>query len=238
MQPILPRRTLLIIHKSFIKTHLGYGDVIYDQLSTVPFSNQTESVQYNASLLIKGAIKGFSCVKLYQEFGFEYLKQRRWMRRLCLLYKFLSTEQPSHIHDLLPQMRNSHRRPNTCHVFPCRTEYFKNSFFLHVIINECNKLDPNISSSSNYDIFCNALLKFIRPVERKVFNINVPYGIKIIARLRLGFSHLYEHKFRHGFKDTLNPLWSCSTEAETTKDYFLFCHFNNPNQVTLINVLE
>ena len=28
----------------------------------------------------------------------------------------------------------------------------------------------------------------------------------MLTRLRLSFSHLREHKFRHGFKDTLNPV--------------------------------
>ena len=71
-------------------------------------------------------------------------------------------------------MRNSHRHSNTFHVFACRTEYFKNHFFPHVL-NEWNKLDPNIRNSSNYHIFCNALLKFIRDAERKIFNINDPF---------------------------------------------------------------
>ena len=72
-------------------------------------------------------------------------------------------------------------------------------------IFECNKLDANIRSSSTYHIFRNALLKFIRSAEKKIFNINDPLGIKMLTRLRLGFSHLREHKFAHGFKDTLNP---------------------------------
>ena len=60
------------------------------------------------ALAITGAIKGSSRNKLYQELGLEYLQQRRWMRRLCLCFP---TGQPSHIHNLIPQMSNSHRRP-------------------------------------------------------------------------------------------------------------------------------
>ena len=55
-------------------------------------------------------------------------------------------------------------------------DYFKNYFFAHVI-NEWKKLDPDIRGSSNYHIFRNALLKFVRLVERKIFNINDPFGI-------------------------------------------------------------
>ena len=169
--------------------------------------------------------------------GLEYLQQRRWMMQLCLLYKFLSTGLLSHIHNLLPQMRNSHRQPSTFHIFPCRTKYFKNSFFTNVI-SEYNKVDPNICSPSIYHIFCNALLKFIRPIYKNIFDIEAanqtfsqekvfwqyPVFCKFTeehpCRRRLGFSHLTEHKFRHGFKDILNPL----STAETTIHYSLRCY--------------
>ena len=57
-------------------------------------------------------------------------------------------------------------------------------------------------------------------------------------RLRLDFSHLREHKFRHGFRDILKPLCPCSIEAETTAHYFLSCHFYNANRSTLTNELN
>ena len=75
--------------------------------------------------------------------------------------------------------------------------------------------------------FCNAFKKFLRPVEGKISNVHDPFRMKNLTRLRLGFSHLREHKFRHGFKDTLNPLCSCSIEAEITTHYFLRCHLYN-----------
>ena len=43
--------------------------------------------------------------------------------------------------------------------------------------------------------------------------------------LRLQFSHLNKHKFRHGFSDTINPICACGTEIETTEHFFLRCHF-------------
>ena len=45
-------------------------------------------------------------------------------------------------------MRNSQRHPNTLSIFPSRTEYFKISFSPNVI-NEWNKVDPIIRSSSS-----------------------------------------------------------------------------------------
>ena len=50
-----------------------------------------------------------------------------------------------------------------------------------------------------------------------------PLGVKLLTHLRLQFSHLNEHKFRHGFSDTINPMCVCGTEVETTDHFFLCC---------------
>ena len=47
--------------------------------------NKIESLQYNATLAITGAIRGSSREKLFQELGFEYLSSRRWLRKLSIL---------------------------------------------------------------------------------------------------------------------------------------------------------
>ena len=49
---------------------------------------------------------------------------------------------------------------------------------------------------------------------------------ELINRLRLGFSHLREHKFRHNFDDTVNPLCSYTLETENTKHFFLRYNFS------------
>ena len=51
----------------------------------------------------------------------------------------------------------------------------------------------------------------------------------MLTKLKLVFRHLRDHKFRQGFRVTLNPFCSCSIEAETTKHYSLRFHFYNPN---------
>ena len=43
---------------------------------------------------------------------------------------------------------------------------------------------------------------------------------------------------KHNFKDTLNPLCSCSIEAESTSHYFLHCHFFDALRATLMNDLR
>ena len=112
LHSILLRTSLVTIYKLFIRLHLDYGDVVYDQPSNDAFSNKLETVQYNAALAITGAIKGTSCEKLHQELGLEYLQQRRCMRRLCLFSKVASTKLPAYIYDIIPSVRQSQRHPN------------------------------------------------------------------------------------------------------------------------------
>ena len=71
LQPVLPRTSLLTIYKLFIRPHLDYEYVVYDQPSNDAFSNKLETVQYNVALAITRTIKATSCEKLYQELGME-----------------------------------------------------------------------------------------------------------------------------------------------------------------------
>ena len=75
------------IYKSFIRPHLDYGDIIFDQAFNDSFHSKMESIQYKACLAITGAIQGSSKEKLYNELGLESLQSRRWMHKLCHFYK-------------------------------------------------------------------------------------------------------------------------------------------------------
>ena len=66
----------------------------------------------------------------------------------------------------------------------------------------------------------------IRPVGNSMYGIYDTFGVKLISRLRLGFSPLREHKFRHNFADTVNSLCSCTLETENTEHFFLRCQKN------------
>ena len=112
--------------------------------------------------------------------------------------------------------------------------FFKNLFFLSTII-EWNKLDPSLRNSASYKVFKNSILKFIRPSPYKIFQCHNPKGIKLVTRLRLGLSHLREHKFKQSFQDTLNPLCSCGLGIETSSHYFLHCPLFHAERSTLLN---
>ena len=87
LQNILPREPQLTIYKSFVRPHLDYGDIIYDQHYNNSFHQKLQSIQYNVVLAITGAIRDSSREKLYQGLGLEPLKQRRWFRKLCYFFR-------------------------------------------------------------------------------------------------------------------------------------------------------
>ena len=156
---LLPRSSLITIYKCFIRPHLDYGDVIYDQPNLSSLANKIESVQYNAALAITGAIRGTSKEKLYQELGFESLKDRRWLRRLFYLYKIVSTKQHAYLYDLVPPFQRSSRNKGCIYEPFCRTVSYKNSF-LPYTIKEQNKLSPEIRNAETYASFRKNASKF------------------------------------------------------------------------------
>ena len=58
-----------------------------------------------------------------------------------------------------------------------------------------------------------------------------------MSHLRLQFSHLNKHKFRHGFNDTVIPMCSCGTEVETNEHFLLCCHCSSSQGFELFDNL-
>ena len=74
-----------------------------------------------------------------------------------------------------------------------------------------------------------------RDATYKVANHN---GFILLTRLRVGFSHLREHKFRHSFQDTVDPFCSCRTNSiECTEHYLLHCSNHANERLILIDNL-
>ena len=162
LQPILPISSLLTIYKTFIRSHLDFADVIYDQACNSSFHEKLESLQYNAYLATTGAIRGISSEKLYQELGLESLRLRRWFRKLCNFYKILNEKSPSYLFDLIPNLNRvcESRHSNNIPAIHARDNQFKNSFFPSTI-SEWNNVDCKFRSAGNLSIFKKNLLKFI-----------------------------------------------------------------------------
>ena len=78
-------------------------------------------------------------------------------------------------------------------------------------------------TSKSFADFKKNILSFIRPKVNSVFNCNSSKGLKFVWRLRLGLSPLREHKFKHSFQDSINPLYSWSFDVKLTIHYFFHC---------------
>ena len=76
-------------------------------------------------------------------------------------------------------------------------------FFASALV-KWSELNSDIRKSPLYSTFKKKTLSFIRPHCNDVFNVSHPKGLILITRLRVGFSHLREQKFKHRFLDTLN----------------------------------
>ena len=125
----------------------------------------------------------------------------------------------------MPTTRTAYRTRNNIGNIPrfnVKHNFFKNSFFPSSVI-EWNNLDKSIRSSESLALFKKSILQFIRPTPNRTFNCHNPIGIKLITRLRLGLSHLRDHKSKHSFLDCLNPICCCGKDIETTVYCLLHC---------------
>ena len=86
--------------------------------------------------------------------------------------------------------------------------------------------------------FKQELLPLFRLLEKIIFNIFDPEGLKLLTRLRLGFSPLNENRFRHNFQESLNALCTCSLETENSSHYLLHCHHKIPFRIDLTSSVK
>ena len=95
LQKTFLRLVLITKHKIFVRSHLDYGDMIYDEAYNETFHQKLESIQYNACLALSGAIRGSLREKLYHELGLESLQRQHWYRKLCLEQHYFICNSPS-----------------------------------------------------------------------------------------------------------------------------------------------
>ena len=101
-------------------------------------------------------------------------------------------------------------------------------------IIEWNKLSFQCRKAT-YNVFRKHLLKSIQPLSKPIYDINNFPGVQLLTRLRLGLSHLNEHRFNHNFEGCINPLCTCTLEVESTTYFFLHCHYYNNIRKTLLD---
>ena len=114
-----------------------------------------------------------------------------------------------------------------------RTEKFKSSFYPHSL-SEWNKLDPEIRESSSVSLLKKKLFSQITPPANSVYGIHNPKGIAFLTQLRMGLSKLNFHKFKHSFKDTINPMCPVNDGIEDTEHFLLLCNSFREQRFSLL----
>ena len=176
----LPLKTLDQMFKSLVRSHLDYCDIIYhipskqDQFGVTLNSlmEKVERIQYQAALAVTGTWQGSNRPKLYDEFGWESLSNRRWCKRILHIHKIVSNETPLYLKDKLPLLRRplcSQNNSNTFHEIRCKTFRYMYSFFPDAITSWNNVITHfnNIPSFGNLKEHIRSL---IRP-EKKAFSV-------------------------------------------------------------------
>ena len=81
--------------------------------------------------------------------------------------------------------------------------------------------------------------RIYKPQPNSISNVSNSLGLTYLTRLRVGLSHLREHKFHHNFRDSLNPTCNCGNAIESTKHYLLHCsNFKNQRQSQNVRIVN
>ena len=105
--------------------------------------------------------------------------------------------------------------------------------------NEWNTLEPEIRNAPSVTAFKHKLILKIRPLERSIYSIPDPIGVPYLSQVRVRLSKLNLHKFKHNFKDTINPFCPANDGVENAGHFFLFypsC-YNYQRDLTRISVV-
>ena len=135
LQKTLLRLVLITTYRAFVRPHLDYDSMIYDEAYNETFHQKLESIQYNACLPLSAAIRGSSKEKLYHELGLESLQHWHWCRKLCLFYKIFKENKRIYLFNLIPTKKLDYNTRNTDKItlFQTKHNFLKNLFFFFFI---------------------------------------------------------------------------------------------------------
>ena len=129
---ILPKSAVLTVYKVFVRPHIDYSNIIYDQAYNANFHQKLELVQYNACLALTGAMIGTSKEKFYEELSLKSLQHRRLYRKLSYFYKFHKNQFPQYLFKLIPVRGSEYSTRSMQNIPFFKTRYncfFKKMFF-------------------------------------------------------------------------------------------------------------
>ena len=97
--------------------------------------------------------------------GLETHKSRRWLKRLCCMYKVINIGIPKYLTDLIPKPEISCNIRNGNKPFLIAELKFLKIHFFPYTFEAWYSLDLTIINSKSLEVFKSKLLAFIRPVH-------------------------------------------------------------------------
>ena len=160
----------------------------------------------------------------------------------CPFYKIVNNITPAYTRDPIPHIVEL---PYSLCVgaaigqIYARTDKYKATFYPNCLA-EWEKIDLETRDAPSLGIFKAELNKIIRPAPKQVFGIHDPNfkGLATLTQLRIGLSALNFHKFRHNFKDTLNPMCPINDGVEDTEHFLLHCHSYHLQRNSLLSRVQ
>ena len=142
-----------------------------------------------------------------------------------MFFKIINNLTPVYTKDPIPTLQHSNyslRNRDAIGRLKARAEKFKSSFYPHCL-SEWNELDPEVKLVPSVAVFKKKLLSIIRPPARSIFGIHDPTGLFYLTQIKVGYSRLNFHKFKHNFRHTVNPICPTNDGIKDTEHFLLLC---------------
>ena len=95
-----------------------------------------------------------------------------------------------------------------------------------------NGLDPDLQNIDSYKEVKGKISPFIKIKSNSILSVHNVYGVKLLSRLKLNFSHLNKHKIGHGFRYW--TAYPCAIVALPKKQYCTFTYNQDIKKLELL----
>ena len=113
------------------------------------------------------------------------------------------------------------RRPNVFESSAKRIDKFTHTYFQNCV-REWNQVDQSIRNCPTIFGFKFQLVRLVRPTKKSIFGVHDIEGVRLLTRLRVQFSDLHEHRFKHRFHYS-NAMCLCQTSIDDNEHFLLHC---------------
>jgi len=243
---LLPRRSLCSLYTTMVLPIIEYCDIIYDNC-TLRNALDLENVQRRAALVCTGAYRHTSNDALLAELGWQPLRIRRQIHKLCLFFKIKNSLTPPYLIPLIPRANETQYRlrsaSNATLPIPYSRLSSTRNAFVHSTVRLWNNLSVDTRAGTSLsgfkrrvklDLFKHHNVKFIPSLYSYM-----PLGKASVnlCRLRLGLSALNFHRFTYNFIPYKTCL-RCNYECENISHFLFHCPAYTAPRAVLLGSLS